>query len=84
MLGYLDGSKRRVIVLCPRLEEWIYGRAAACGIDPQIYRLPSSAQDLKKIPHYETKRQFGEYLQELCQSDEEMAVLRNWLREFVV
>jgi len=84
LLEHRDGSNRRVIILCPRLEEWLYQRAATRGINPQKYGLPGSAQELKKIPHYETKQQFAEFLQQLRQLDEEMALLEDWLREFTV
>ncbi|GAB4134945.1 hypothetical protein [Thermopirellula anaerolimosa] len=82
LLEGTDRSDRRVIVLCPRLEEWLYHRAAACEVEPQEYGLARSAHELKRIPRYETKGRFAEFVRQLAQSDGEVALLQTWLREF--
>ncbi len=69
-------SNRWLIIICPRLEELLSNRAQASGIAPKDYGLPPSAAQLKKIPHYERRRNFPEFLQDLCQTDEQINQLQ--------
>ena len=49
---------QRLIVLCPRLEEWLTQRAKSSGIKADDYGLPSDPDRLHSIPHYEQKDGF--------------------------
>ncbi len=71
-------SGQRLIVVCPRLEEWLIQRAKACGVDPKQYQLPSTAKELKDIPRYEQKDGFRRFLAELNDRDRGMSLLRQW------
>jgi hypothetical protein len=52
------GGKSPLIVIKPRLEEWILSQANSCAINPQDYSLPSSPHQLhkninEKLPEFE-------------------------------
>ncbi|HDH96160.1 MAG TPA: hypothetical protein ENF73_00345 [Proteobacteria bacterium] len=43
----------RLIVLCPRLEEWIIAAAEEAGVDPRRYGLPNDAAGLKRVINHQ-------------------------------
>ena len=71
---------QRLIVVCPRIEEWLIQRAMICGIDPRQYHLPSTPKELHNIPRYEQKDGFPRFLAELNDRDRGMDLLRQWIR----
>ena len=74
------GSKgQRLIILCPRLEEWLMQRARTCGVDPKRYSLPSDPNELHSIPRYDQKDGFRRFLAELNNRDRGMGLLRQWV-----
>jgi hypothetical protein len=70
---------QRLIVLCPRLEEWLMQRAKSSGIKPDDYGLPRDPDHLHSIPHYEQKDGFHQFLAELSNLDKGMGLLRRWV-----
>jgi hypothetical protein len=72
-------SGQRLIVVRPRLEDWLIQRARVCGVDPRQYQLPGSAKELHGIPRYEQKDGFQRFLGELNGRDTGMSVLRQWI-----
>jgi len=80
MLLVRQGSSgQRLIVVCPRLEDWLMRRAEVCGIDPRQYHLPDTPKALHDIPRYEQKDGFRRFLSELAGRDEGMGILRQWV-----
>jgi len=74
------GSGQRLIVVCPRLEDWLIGRAEVSGVDPRRHYLPSDPNELHKIPRYEQKDGFHRFLAELMERhDKGMGLLRQWV-----
>lgn len=74
------GSRgQRLIVLCPRVENWLIDRAENCAINPRQYHLPSTAKELKDLVHYEEKEWFRRFLGELGNRD--VALLRRWISQ---
>lgn len=77
----------RLIVVCPRLEDWLIRRAEASGIRLQDYDLPGHPHRLPGIPHYgiphyEDRRSFHEFLAYLVARDADgMGLLRQWVHE---
>jgi hypothetical protein len=72
------GSRgQHLIVLCPRVENWLMDRAMSCGMDPRQYHLPSTAKELKNLLHYEEKEWFRWFLGELGKRD--IDLLRRWV-----
>lgn len=48
-LLYDEKAKNHLIVLCPRLEDWILKAAKEAKVDVENYRLPDDAYELHKI-----------------------------------
>jgi hypothetical protein len=79
LLARFGSGGQRLIVVCPRLEDWLMQRAQACGIDSRRYQLPSTPKDLHDIPRYEQKDGFRRFLAELRERDNGMSHLRRWV-----
>jgi len=74
-------NSSKIIKISPRIEEWFYKRAGYHKIDPLTYGLPRVADVLHSIPHYEEKRGFHDFLYRLLEDDEEIAVLKKWVKD---
>jgi hypothetical protein len=73
-------SIRFLIVISPRLEEWIYGIARRNKIMPEDYSLPKDAHKLPKKPD----RKFKEFLKALIENnDPEIKTMRQWIMETI-
>lgn len=78
LMTHKDPPQRRLIVVSPRLEEWLYARAAVLGVTPMHYGLPRTAAELHDLPRYERGAQFVMFVERL-QPDSEMQCLQKWL-----
>jgi len=72
---------QRLVMICPKLEDWLIARAKASGIRPEDYGLPSDPDELHSIPRYEQKEGFCRFLAELKEQDSGMHLLRRWILE---
>ena len=72
---------QRLILVCPKLEDWLIARAKSSGIRPKDYGLPSDPDKLHSIPRYEQKEGFCRFLAELKERDSGMHLLRRWIFE---
>ena len=81
LLTRRDDKNKRLIIVCPRLEDWLIQRAKASGIRPEDYGLPSDPDKLHSIPRYEQKEGFCRFLAELKERDSGMHLLRRWILE---
>ena len=72
---------QRLVVICPKLEDWLIARAKLSGIRPEDYGLPSDPDRLHSIPRYEEKEGFHRFLSELKEQDKGMHLLRRWVLE---
>jgi len=79
LMEHANSAAKRLVLICPRLEEWLYERAAACGVKPGDYGLPDTAARLKAIPRYEQKPKFPDFLQRLKPVDPEVQRLGKWI-----
>jgi hypothetical protein len=79
LLARQGRSSQRLVVVRPRLEDWLIQRAKVCGVDPRQYQLPGSAKELHHIPRYEQKDGFQRFLAELNGLDNGMHLLRQWI-----
>ena len=74
------GNKaQRIIVICPRLEDWLIQRAKAAGVRLQDYALPDDPNRLHALGRYDQKNGFPSLLAELINRDEAMRLLRQWV-----
>lgn len=76
---HVAAPARQVVVICPRLEEWLYDRASHCQINPTFYGLPQTAAALKKISRYDKRPRFREFLECLHACDKQMQCLAKWV-----
>lgn len=70
---------QRLVVICPKLEDWLIARAKSSGIRPDKYGLPGDPDRLHSIPRYEQKEGFRRFLAELKEKDKGMHLLRLWI-----
>jgi hypothetical protein len=83
LLSRRDDKNKRLVIICPRLENWLIQRARLTGIEPEAYRIPNDPDRLHNIPRYEQKEGFPRFLAELKEQDKGMHLLRRWLLEDV-
>ena len=79
LLARRDDKNKRLIIVCPRLEEWLIQRARSSGVKPEEHRLPTDPDRLHSIPHYEREKGFRHFLEELIERDRGMRLLRQWI-----
>ena len=48
LMKHKSASDRRLVVISPRLEEWLIARAVASGVRLREYGVPDTAKDLKR------------------------------------
>ncbi|MFH1716205.1 MAG: hypothetical protein ABIF19_02545 [Planctomycetota bacterium] len=70
---------QRLVIVCPKLEDWLMERAKSSGIRPEDYGLPSDPDRLHSIPRYEQRQNFLHFLTELKDRDRGMHLLRQWI-----
>jgi hypothetical protein len=70
---------QRLIVVCPKLEDWLIDRAKSLEIRPEDYGLPSDPDRLHGITRYDKKEGFQRFLAELKERDNGMRLLRRWI-----
>ena len=80
LMQHRDSADRRLVVICPRLEDWLLNRAEACSIGLHQYGLPETAEDLKR-KRYDRFPKYRGFLDQLLSSDDEFKVLKKWLTE---
>ncbi len=72
---------QRLVVVCPKLEDWLIDRAKSSGVRPEDFGLPNDPDRLHGIPRYEQKEGFCRFLAELIKRDKGMFLLRRWVLE---
>jgi len=70
----------RLIVLCPRLEEWIIQAAREVNIDLRRYELPTHPDELHEIINIRIEK-FQRLIEELMQRSNRVRALRRYMRE---
>ena len=81
LLARQGSGGQRLVMICPKLEDWLIERAKSSGILPEDYGLPSDPDQLHSIPRYEQKEGFYRFLAELKERDSGMHLLRRWILE---
>ncbi len=74
-----DATGNRVIVLCPRLEEWILDGAKGAGVDVRDYGLPNDPLKLHSQINLNLGR-FGELVEKLRGSSTRLKALEELLK----
>ncbi|MBN1806877.1 MAG: hypothetical protein JW837_16635 [Sedimentisphaerales bacterium] len=81
LLARRNDENKRLIIVCPKLEDWLIHRARSSGIRPEDYGLPGDPDRLHSIPRYEQKEGFHRFLSELKERDSGINLLRQWILE---
>ena len=81
LLARQGSGGQRLVMICPKLEDWLIERAKSSGIRPKDYGLPSDPEKLHSISRYEQKEGFCRFLAELIERDSGMHLLRRWIFE---
>ena len=80
LLARRDDKNKRLIIVCPRLEDWLIQKAGSLGVKPEQYGLPNDPDSLHSIPRYDKRKDFPHFIEELKQ-DKGMQLLRRWIFE---
>jgi len=73
--------RKRIIVIQPRLEDWILRRASMLGLRPSDYGLPGDPHKLHSVPRYDSAGGYGRLLRDLVEKDVGMNRLAKWLAD---
>jgi hypothetical protein len=79
LLTHATATGKRIILIRPRLEEWLVARATAHDLKLSDFGLPDSPDRLHSIPRYDRKPKFPDFLQRLKQVDPEVQRLGKWI-----
>lgn len=75
-----QGRNNQLIILCPRLEEWIIEASKEANIDiNKKYKLPNDPIELHKIINVKTEN-FRQLIEELMQKSPRLKALRNHIK----
>jgi hypothetical protein len=75
-----DNNDITVVMLSPRLEEWIVSRASDSGIKMSDYSLPDDGIKLHDRYHYEKEDNFTSLINKLIElKDKEILTVKKWL-----
>src|SRR5208337_865449 len=80
LFRHRSSDNKHLIMVTPRLEEWLYRRAKVCKIDPAEYKLPRDPEVLKERFRVDDKPYFQAFLQEIINRDANLKKLRNWIQ----
>jgi hypothetical protein len=75
-----DQRNNRLIVLCPKLEEWVLGACSEAGIDVRDYNLPNNPNQLHEVINVRINR-FRQLVEDLMKRSDRVRALQTCLRE---
>ena len=79
LLTHATTATKRIVLIRPRLEEWLIARATVHNLKLADFGLPDSPDRLHSIPRYDRKPKFPDFLQRLMQVDPEVQRLGKWI-----
>ncbi len=77
-----NDERRRLVQISPDLEGWILNRARKNRIYPTDYGLPDDSYELHSIPRLDKRENFQKFLKILAERDEEISILKGWLKNY--
>ena len=76
------GGGQKLILLCPKLEDWLIDQARSSGLRLLEYGLPDNPDRLHSIPRYEEKNGFRRFIVELMdRGNNGLNLLREWVHQ---
>lgn len=79
-IRHYNQRNNRLIILCPKLEEWILGACTEAGIDIRGYNLPNNPNQLHEIINVRISR-FRQLVEDLMERSSRVRALQTCLRE---
>lgn len=80
LFAHKNKADKYLIMMSPRLEEWLYQRAKLCKIDPKSYELTRDPEELHDRFRVYDKPNFKQFLQDLIDCDNKLInELRYWI-----
>ena len=71
---------KRIIMMCPRLEDWLISRARAAGIKPEDFGLEKEPLALHRSGRYDRRSGYVAFIKALWEKDRGMKRLEEWVR----
>jgi len=81
LMKHKDEPRKSLVIVDPRLEEWLLARAEVCGIYPAEYRLPLTPRDMHRSARCDRKTGFATFLADLACKDDGLRALKVWLAD---
>ena len=74
-----EGTENRLILLCPRLEEWVLAAAKGAGVDVRQYGLPNDPHQLRRQINLNLGK-FGDLVEALRKDSDRLKALGRLLQ----
>lgn len=82
LLIHKDNQDKKIILISPRLEEWLLKRASTKNIKSKDYGLPDDGNKLHRITQKERRANFKDFLTKLIGTqDGEISTIKEWLKQ---
>lgn len=79
----LKNSNKKIIIISPRLEDWLINKSMQVGLSLGNYGLPTVSKELHKLNPNNNIR-YKEFLKDITSAnDDEVITLRKWLKASV-
>jgi hypothetical protein len=79
-----DDDSKRLIMICPNLEEWLYELAKRRKIPPSRFKLPDDPKHLHHDGSEETEKNFREFLVTVIKKkDRDIIKMKQWIQEAI-
>lgn len=79
LLENKNDKAKYLIQISPDLEHWVLKRAKANNINPKDYSLPDNAKDLHGLTNIK-KSKYRDFLNKLIESDNELKIMKEWIK----
>lgn len=78
-LHHKEKKERRLVVLCPYLEEALYTAASSVSILPSTFGLPQTAKELHGWGRYDKNKEYRHFLKTIMGKNPDFSIIREWL-----
>jgi hypothetical protein len=84
LMKRIDNENKRLIMICPNLEHWLYEVAKRKKILPSKFKLPEDPKRLHDDGSEETEKNFREFLVAVIKKkDRDIIKMKQWIQEAI-
>ena len=83
LMGKKNDKDKFLIQISPRFEDWILRRAKENKINPGDFSLPDTPGELHRLTGLENNKKFIDFLTKVINSDSELKVMKEWIKEVI-